>query len=179
MCIRVFIEAFLVVMLLRTVALHAASVDDGRTLFQSRCARCHMIDQRLVGPALKDIYKSQSEEWIISFVHSPAKKIHSGDTAAANLYQRFQPTIMPDQADLSNDQIKGLIAYIKAESDRITTSVPPSLTPAISGDTTITWSNYWFWCGVAALLVILVYGFIILTRAYKAKEDYLLSKNKE
>lgn len=164
-------------------ALIAANADDGKTIFQSHCASCHMIDQRLVGPALKNVYKSQSENWIISFVHSPVKKIHSGDTAAANIYQKFQPIIMPDQADLNDDQVKSVIAYIKAESEKIAMPSLAANSPAVNnptlGLTPVTWYDYWFWCGVATLLAILVYGLIILTRAYSAKQAYLFFKNKK
>ena len=41
----------------------------------------------------------------------------------------------------------------------------------------VTWSNYWFWCGVLTLVALLLFGLIILTRAYKVKQEYLLSKN--
>ncbi len=179
----IFIALILAAAMMRTTSLQAANADDGKKLFISHCSSCHMIGQRLVGPALKDVYKSQSEDWIISFVHSPVKKINSGDTTAANLAKRFAPIIMPDQVDLNDNQIRDIIAYVKAQSEMIATAAPAAApvvasTAAASGYAPVTWLDYWFWCGLATLIALLLYGLVILERAYKAKQDYLLSKNK-
>ena len=178
MRIRTISVAFLTLMLLVTTHVMAASSDNGKTLFQSHCSSCHMINQRLVGPALQGINDKQSESWIISFVHSPSKKISSGDTAAAGIYKTFQPIMMPDQGDLKDDDIRDIIAYIKSQSQPVATvasinapavSLPPAQSP-------LTWTSYYFWSGVACILVLLVAIFSTLINATNIKRQYANSK---
>ncbi|HCU46613.1 MAG TPA: cytochrome C, partial [Sphingobacterium sp.] len=44
------------------------NIDEGKALFKSRCASCHAIDKRVIGPALKDVDKRHEEKWIIDFI---------------------------------------------------------------------------------------------------------------
>jgi cytochrome c2 len=92
------------------------NVSSGKALFQSQCTSCHAIQTMVVGPALKDVFKIRSEGWIIAFVHSSQTVIKSGDTAAVSLFKQFNGTIMPDHPDMSDQDIKNIIGYIKSES---------------------------------------------------------------
>lgn len=96
-----------------------ASADAGKEIFTTRCTACHGIGKQVVGPDLKDVENLRSEQWIISFVHSSQTVIKSGDTAAVNLFNEFNKTIMPDHKDLSDNDIKNIIAFIKEESEKV------------------------------------------------------------
>lgn len=174
MCNKYFLALSLAFSLV-SIQLSAVNPDNGKTLFQSKCTACHNINQRLVGPALQNIDQRQSESWIISFVHSPSKKIASGDTAAANIYKSFQPIMMPDQADLKDDDVRDIIAYIKSQSQPVAATAA-SITPAISAGPVqqpVGWKSYYFWCGVATILVMLLAIFSTLAYSDRVKREYI------
>ena len=89
-----------------------SSVEQGQATFTQRCAACHAIGKQVVGPDLAGVDQLRSEEWIINFVHSSQKMIQAGDTAATALFAEFNNTVMPDHPDLSDEDIKNIIAYI-------------------------------------------------------------------
>lgn len=119
---------FPVLLFLSILQLHATPVDPakGKQIFMSRCASCHAVAKDLVGPALKGVGERRSEEWIISFVRSSQAVIQSGDTTAINLYNRFNQTRMPDHKDLTREDILGIIAFIRTESNKAGDAGPSS-----------------------------------------------------
>jgi cytochrome c2 len=93
----------------------SSSLEDGKTLFMSRCASCHAVHKNATGPALAGVLQRHPMDWVVSFVHSSQSMIKAGDTAALNIYNRFNKTPMPDQQDLSDTDIKDILAFIQAE----------------------------------------------------------------
>jgi len=109
----------ILLVLFLTTGQEYAAVNDpspGNVLFQQNCVSCHALQTRVVGPALHNVSDRHSEEWIIKFVHSSQTLIKSGDAAAVNLFTQFNQTIMPDHQNLSDQDIKNIITYIKSES---------------------------------------------------------------
>jgi|GEM_PF-555614 cytochrome c2 len=101
------------------VQAQSVSTTRGKEIFTTRCTACHSIAKDVIGPALKDVDKRRSEEWIISFVHSSQTVIKSGDTAALSLFNSHNKIVMPDHPDLSNGDITSIIAYINQESTKL------------------------------------------------------------
>jgi len=89
--------------------------EEGKTIFAARCAACHHVSKTLVGPALAGIDERRSIDWIVSFVHSPQTVIKSGDQYAVDLLNKYKVQ-MPDHPDLTADNIKSVVEYIKTES---------------------------------------------------------------
>jgi cbb3-type cytochrome oxidase cytochrome c subunit len=89
--------------------------EEGKTIFASRCAACHNVNKVLVGPALAGVDQRRSIDWIVNFVHSPQSVIKSGDQYAVDLFNKYKVQ-MPDHADLTADNIKSVVEYVKAES---------------------------------------------------------------
>ncbi|MBD1422299.1 c-type cytochrome [Sphingobacterium chuzhouense] len=110
-------------------------IEEGRTIFRSRCASCHNIDRRLIGPALKGVDERRENQWIIDFVHSSQTMIQAGDPDAVALFEEYNRSIMPDHKDLTDDQINNIIAYIIDEGSKSTTKssgswyTPPYVEP--------------------------------------------------
>jgi mono/diheme cytochrome c family protein len=113
---------FLLPALLAFGLVHAAPpAEEGKTIFTSRCAGCHNISKDLTGPALAGIDQRRSMDWIINFVHSPKKVIESGDKDAKAMLDKFKVQ-MPDHSDLSADNIKSIVEYIKTEATATATA---------------------------------------------------------
>ena len=116
----------LFVLLSVTGAGYAAGPDSlaGKALFQKNCTSCHAVQTRVIGPALRNVYDRHSEAWIIKFVRSSQTVIKSGDTSATNLFAQFNQTVMPDHPDMSDQDIKNIISYIRSESKSVLARLP-------------------------------------------------------
>ncbi len=101
----------------------ARAQSDGQKLFESRCYSCHNIgggDKQ--GPDLKGLTDRRTKEWISEFTKSPVS-MKGKDPVAADLFQKFAPTIMPDQS-LSPEELDALITLIRDLSTKNEMFVP-------------------------------------------------------
>eukprot|EP01037_Dinobryon_pediforme_P009404 gene9404-9484_t len=91
---------------------YAAGPDSlaGKALFQKNCTSCHAVQTRVIGPALRNV--------------SSQTVIKSGDTSATNLFAQFNQTVMPDHPDMSDQDIKNIISYIRSESKNVLAKLP-------------------------------------------------------
>lgn len=100
----------------------------GEATFKESCSSCHTIGKgKLVGPDLANVEKTRPVDWILKFVKSSQTVIHSGDKYADSLYKAYNQMIMPDHPTFTDDQIKGILAYIADQSaapSTATASVP-------------------------------------------------------
>jgi cytochrome c2 len=93
---------FLFTLLFSTsLVLAAPPVEEGKSIFQARCAACHNINKTLTGPALAGVDQRRSMDWIVDFVHSSQTVIKNGDKDAVALFKQFNNIPMPDHNDLS------------------------------------------------------------------------------
>ncbi len=93
-----------------------AVVSAGENLFNQNCKACHRIDQKLIGPALQNVYDRQDIAWILAFVKNSQKVIDSGDEYAVALYEEYNNVAMTP-FDFSDEEILSIIAYIKDQTD--------------------------------------------------------------
>jgi mono/diheme cytochrome c family protein len=100
----------------------SAEIQAGDALFKANCTQCHAVNEKVVGPALKDITKRRSISWLIPWVKNPAKVIASGDDYAVKLFNEYGKQQMPSFA-LSDKEITSIMAYVTAESTKPTTAV--------------------------------------------------------
>ena len=89
---------------------------DGKALFNQKCASCHAIDKQLVGPALKGV----EERWggdrakIHEWVHNSAVVIKSGYPRAVEVYGQFNKVQMTAFPELKDAEIDAILDYIAA-----------------------------------------------------------------
>ena len=92
-----------------------AVISSGEKLFKGNCTTCHAINDKVVGPALRDVHKRRDVAWITAFVQNSQKVIKSGDDYAVKLYNEYNKTEMTS-FDFSPEEILSIVSYIKAES---------------------------------------------------------------
>lgn len=126
---RFFVITTLVLLFYSSTLFATDSEDKGKAIFTTRCASCHNVNAQVVGPALAKVDERRQVEWIVSFVHSPKSMIDKKDTAAVALYNKFNHVVMPDHQDLSADDIKNVLAYIKSETKTVTAAAAPFAKP--------------------------------------------------
>ncbi|MBX2967150.1 MAG: c-type cytochrome [Cyclobacteriaceae bacterium] len=95
------------------------AIADGESLFNANCKTCHRVHQKLVGPALANVYdRAPSIDWLKAFIKNSAAVIASGDDYAVNIYNEYNKTQMTAFTGLKDDQLMNLLAYIKAETEK-------------------------------------------------------------
>ncbi|UYQ91890.1 cytochrome c [Chitinophaga horti] len=99
------------------VTVYAAppSQEEGALIFKARCAACHNVNKKVLGPPLAKVYDRRSMEWITKFVQSSQSLIKSGDKDAVAIYAEFNNTTMPDHPDITPAQVESIVAYIKSQ----------------------------------------------------------------
>lgn len=95
-----------------------ANISNGKALFNANCKTCHSVQNKLVGPALKNVYdRAPSIEWIYDFVRNSQKMIQGGDDYANDIYNEFNQTEMNSFSDFSNEEILSILSYVKDQTD--------------------------------------------------------------
>jgi len=93
----------------------------GETLFKNNCAQCHAVtDERVVGPGLKGASARHDFAWLSKWVKNSQAVIASGDPVAVKLYNDYAKAQMTSFPNLSDDDIKGIFAYV----DKAGTAAP-------------------------------------------------------
>lgn len=109
----------LIVLLLLTAGIiiaNAQSAQNGEKHWQV-CSACHTIGGGdLIGPDLKGITERRDEDWLIRFIQNSQEVIKSGDPIAVQVYEEYNKIPMPPN-DLSDDEVRDLLAYIDAVGD--------------------------------------------------------------
>ena len=141
--------------------------EEGKQIFVSRCAACHSVNKTLTGPALAGLHERRSIDWIVKFVQSSQSVIKSGDKDALALYEKFNKIPMPDHSDLSEENIKTIVEFIKSESKDVNTaSVAPFAKPGRlkPAHVPISINNYGFFLSYLGLVSLLVGALIALVK---------------
>ncbi len=156
-------------------------IEEGKSLFISRCAACHNVNRNMTGPALAGIGEKRTLDWIIRFVHSSQTMVKGGDSAALAIFQKFNKVPMPDHPDLTDENIKSIVAYIKAESKSVTEEKAPFAKPGKKQPfyQPISIRNYGFFIGyftvVAALILSLYFAVQLKTFERNKRQKNSLS----
>jgi mono/diheme cytochrome c family protein len=93
-----------------------ALISSGETLFKQNCASCHKVQEKLIGPALKNVYDRREIPWIISFVRNSQKLIADGDPIANDLYEEYGQVVMTS-FDFADEEVLSIMAYVKDQTD--------------------------------------------------------------
>jgi mono/diheme cytochrome c family protein len=102
----------------------ALAQSQGATVFEKSCYSCHNIgggDKK--GPDLKGVTTRRQREWLHKFIETPGAIYRSGDPTAGELFKKYAPEVMPDQA-LTPEQIDAILALIDDLSKKNETFVP-------------------------------------------------------
>lgn len=131
------------------------NVASGEKSFKATCSACHTIGKgKVVGPDLAGISQKRNEKWLVSWIKSSQTLVKNNDPLAVKIFNENNKIVMPD-ANLSDMQIKDILAYIKSVSPATTppktTTKPttptttgtkkPAVTTAVSTENDKNWVN--------------------------------------
>ena len=94
--------------------------DNGELLFAQNCATCHSLGKNTItGPGMQGIMtRVPSEEWFINYVKNNDALVKSGDAYAVKI-AAFNPSQMTTFTNLSDNEIKSIISFIKKNDPSI------------------------------------------------------------
>jgi cytochrome c551/c552 len=156
-----------------TVKAYAPPVEEGKSIFMSRCASCHNVNKVLTGPALAGVHERRSIDWIISFVNSSQTLVKAGDKDAVAMFEKFNRIPMPDHKDLSADNIKNIVEFIKAES-KLTATNAPFATPPVKRPDFVPISiskQPWQFAGLLASVLLLIATLLFAVKVRSLRES--------
>jgi putative heme-binding domain-containing protein len=107
----------------------AATVEEGKTLFEQSCASCHSIDGSgaSYGPDLKTVTQRRDRNWLVNWIAAPEKVIESGDAIATELVQQYNGVPMPNMG-LQPDQVESIVVYLENAAGNVTATTPETAT---------------------------------------------------
>jgi Cytochrome c2 len=97
--------------------LRAQDAKEGESIFKANCSSCHKVFGKFLGPELAGVNERRDEAWLLKWIHNAPAMIASGDPIAKELDAQFPSAAMTAFPQLSEDQIKNILAYIKSEEE--------------------------------------------------------------
>ena len=159
---------------------NAELISTGESLFKGNCTVCHAINEVVIGPALRDVHKRRSVEWIKAFVKNSQKVIESGDKYAVALYNEYNQTQMT-AFDFSDQELDAIIAYIVSASEKpvevaeVSSSAANNLADPQGASISST-EYYTIW---GAIIVVLLLLLVVLGVLMQVLQRYALDKRSE
>jgi mono/diheme cytochrome c family protein len=157
-----------------------ARIEEGKKLFKANCASCHKVDQKMTGPALKDVWtRWESQAKLISWVKNSAALIASGDPYAVKIFNEYNKSAMSVFPQLSDEQVISIIDYyVQAEGAGLLSDTPKKdNTGGGEGATTTSGGgSKWTLAALIGFLLIIAYGLWSVTSRL---DQFVQEKNGE
>lgn len=83
----------------------------GEANFNAICVACHMVDQRMIGPAMKGVYERRNPAWVMNMILNPDGMLKE-DPIAKALLKEYNNAIMLNQ-NLSEEEARDLAEYLR------------------------------------------------------------------
>lgn len=174
-------KSLILISFLSTGVISSAQAQDaaaGGAIFKQKCTACHAIGKVVIGPDLKGVDARRDEAWLLKWIKNAPALIASGDATAKEV-EKFSPAAMSGFPELSDDDIKGVLAYIKAEGTTPAVSAAPAAGAAGTGAAGATdtggVSNFML-IGLIAVIVIAFLVILVLNRVISTLERVMLQK---
>ena len=83
----------------------------GEKIYSAICIACHMVEQRMIGPAMKGIYDRRSPEWVMNMILNPDGMLKE-DPIAKALLKEYNNAIMLNQ-NLNQEEARAITEYLR------------------------------------------------------------------
>jgi mono/diheme cytochrome c family protein len=85
--------------------------EQGQAVFSLKCAACHKLDQRYVGPSLGGILERRKPEFVMNMMLNPAEMVEKHPVVRELLAQFMTP--MPNQG-LTESEARAVLEYLRS-----------------------------------------------------------------
>lgn len=170
-------KSLILISFLSTTAVNSASAQDaaaGAAIFKQKCTACHGIEKAVVGPALKGVDTKFDEAWLIKWIKNAPAFIASGDAKAVTA-SAYSPAMMSGFPELSDDDIKNIIAYVKV-GDPKPAAAPDAAQAGAGGAAAQGGVSNFMLFGLLAVIIFAFLVILVLNKVIKILERVMLQK---
>ena len=161
-----------------SAVLSSASAQDaaaGAAIFKQKCTACHGIEKAVVGPALKGIDTKYDEEWLIKWIKNSPALIATGDAQALKAAE-YSPAMMSAFPELSDDDIKNIVAYVKVGDPKPAAAAPGAEGATAGGSADNGGVSNFMLFGLVGVIIIAFLVILVLNRVISTLERVMLQK---
>ena len=87
-------------------------IGEGKVIFNNQCIVCHELDQKKLGPPLKNVTKERTPEYIMNLLLNAAQ-MQKDDPKVKALLKEYNNLPMPDPA-LSQSKARSVLEYLRS-----------------------------------------------------------------
>lgn len=87
-------------------------VAQGQQLFSAKCVACHSLDQKIIGPPLRNVTKTRTPEYVMNMILNPTN-MEKSDPVTKELHKNYLATPMTDQG-FTQDQARSILEYLRS-----------------------------------------------------------------
>ncbi|WP_372766255.1 c-type cytochrome [Lutibacter sp.] len=87
--------------------------DEGKAIFAAKCAACHKISKRLIGPAMVGVTERRTPEWIMNMILNPEVMVVENPIAKKLLAEYIAP--MANQS-LTEEEARKILEYFRTKT---------------------------------------------------------------
>ena len=89
-----------------------ALAEEGAKAFEIKCTACHRLDERYVGPPLRNVTQKRTPEYIMNMILNPDEMVKSHPEARKMLAEYLAP--MTNQ-NLKPEEARAILEYFRSE----------------------------------------------------------------
>lgn len=93
-------------------AVDKAMAEEGAKVFEMKCTACHRLDERYVGPPLRNVTQRRTPEYIMNMILNPDEMVKSHPEAKKLLAEYLAP--MTNQ-NLKPEEARAILEYFRSE----------------------------------------------------------------
>jgi cytochrome c551/c552 len=87
-------------------------INEGKGIFNNQCIVCHELDQKKLGPPLKNVTKERTPEYIMNLLLNSAQ-MQKDDPKVKELLKQYNNLPMPDPA-LNQGKARSVLEYLRS-----------------------------------------------------------------
>lgn len=87
-------------------------VDEGKKIYIAKCIVCHELDQKKIGPPLRNITKERTPEYFINLLLNPEKMLKE-NSIMKGLLKKYNNIPMPNP-NLNQTQSRSVLEYMRS-----------------------------------------------------------------
>jgi cytochrome c len=92
--------------------LNKKMADEGKAIFTTKCFLCHELDQKKIGPPLRNITKDRAPEYIMNLIVNSVQ-MQKEDPNVKALIKKYNNVIMPPPG-INQTQARSVLEYLRS-----------------------------------------------------------------
>ena len=97
-----------------SAAVDKQMAEKGEEVFEQKCAACHKMGERYVGPALGEVLERRSPTFVMNMALNPQGMVEKHPVTKKLLAEFFTP--MPNQ-NITPEQARQVVEYLRSQGD--------------------------------------------------------------